>query len=112
MICTCTCCSFGSPYGVYEIFHYAGNINLRDLNERINSFKETSRLVWEGGEELRFLAERNKLILYWEPEHLGITGNEEADEGARHVSSTPQFGHEPAIGYQINFYESDNATGH
>ena len=62
------------------------------------SQKVVSRLVWECQNELRSLADRNVVRLFWVPGHKGIHGNERADELARQASATPYIGPEPALG--------------
>jgi hypothetical protein len=44
------------------------------------------------------LAEHNKVQLIWVPGHMGIDGNEIADQLARQGSSRPFIGPDPALG--------------
>ena len=43
-------------------------------------------------------AEHNRIQLVWVPVHIGIDGNEITDQLARHDSSHPLIGPEPALG--------------
>jgi hypothetical protein len=43
------------------------------------------------------LAEHNRIYLIWVPEHIGINGNEMADQLAAHGSSRPLIGPKPAL---------------
>jgi len=44
------------------------------------------------------LADHNRFQLVWVPGHIGIDGNEIADQLARESSSHPLIGPEPALG--------------
>jgi hypothetical protein len=49
-------------------------------------------------ESLVKLAVHKRIQLVWVPGHVGIEGNEIADQLARQGSSPPLTGHEPALG--------------
>lgn len=44
-----------------------------------------------------FLTAHRRVTLAWVPEHLGVAGNESADELARNGSATPVVSPEPCI---------------
>jgi ribonuclease HI len=46
----------------------------------LDSFQLNSKLVWDCHQSLVKLAEHNKIQLVWMPEHMGIDGNEIADQ--------------------------------
>jgi ribonuclease HI len=85
---------------VYAILQCAREINRRAIENQlihilsdsqaalgaISSQEVTSKLVWECLEELRTLADRNRVKLIWVPGHQGIEGNEKADELAKRGS--------------------------
>nr|XP_042904640.1 uncharacterized protein LOC122270622 [Parasteatoda tepidariorum] len=60
--------------------------------------KFTSLLVWECFSVLCDLSTHNKVSLHWVPGHMGIGGNELADEAARAGSNAIFWGPEPALG--------------
>nr|XP_015922795.1 uncharacterized protein LOC107451265 [Parasteatoda tepidariorum] len=60
--------------------------------------KFTSLLVWECFTVLCDLSTHNKVSLHWVPGHMGIGGNELADEEARAGSNAIFWGPEPALG--------------
>jgi ribonuclease HI len=64
----------------------------------LNNFQINSKLVWDCHQSLMRLAEHNRVQLIWVPGHLGIDGNEKADQLARQGSSRPLIGPEPALG--------------
>jgi ribonuclease HI len=64
----------------------------------LNNFHINSKLVWDYHQSLMRLAEHNRVQLIWVPGHMGIDGNEMADQLARQGSSRPFIGPEPALG--------------
>ena len=46
----------------------------------LDSFQLNSKLVWDCHQSLVKLAEHNKIQLVWMLEHMGIDGNEIADQ--------------------------------
>jgi hypothetical protein len=64
----------------------------------LDSFQINSKLVWDCHQSLVKLAEHNRIQLVWVPGHMGIDGNEIADQLARQGSSHPLKGPEPAFG--------------
>ena len=50
----------------------------------LDSFQLNSNLVWDCLQSLVKLAEHNKIQLVWMPGHMGIDGNEIADQLATH----------------------------
>ena len=64
----------------------------------LNSFRLHSKLVWNCHQSLVKLAEHNRIWLAWVPGNIGIDGNEEADQLARHYFSCQLVGPEPALG--------------
>jgi ribonuclease HI len=63
-----------------------------------DSFQINSKLVWDCHSSLVKLAGHNRIQLVWVPGHIGIDGNEIADQLARQCSSHPLTGPEPALG--------------
>jgi hypothetical protein len=63
----------------------------------LDNFHINSKLVRGFHQSLVKLAEHNRLQLVWVPGHMGIDGNERADQLARQGSSLPLKGHEPAL---------------
>ena len=57
-----------------------------------------SSITWETWKELQALGRNRKLILHWVPAHVGISGNERADQLAKKASSTQPIGAEPVLG--------------
>ena len=53
-------------------------------------------------EKLNELSRNNKVALFWVPGHVGVAGNEIADELARKGASTPLIGPEPFCGLGLN----------
>jgi hypothetical protein len=64
----------------------------------LDSFQINSKLVWDCHQSLVKLAEHNRVQLVWVPGHMGIDGNQIADQLARQGSSHPLIGPEPALG--------------
>jgi ribonuclease HI len=64
----------------------------------LNDFPINSKLVWNCHHSLMRLAEHNRVQLIWVPGHMGIDGNEKADQLARQGSSRPFIGPETALG--------------
>jgi ribonuclease HI len=64
----------------------------------LNNFCINSKLVWDCHQSLVRLAEHNRVQLIWVPGHMGIDGNEKADQLARQGSSCPFIRPEPALG--------------
>jgi ribonuclease HI len=60
------------------------------------------KLVWECHQSLTKLAEHDTVELVWTPVHVGVDGNEIADQSARQGSSHPCVGPEPACGISTN----------
>jgi ribonuclease HI len=67
----------------------------------LNNFQINSKLVWDCHQSLMRLADRNSVQLIWVPGHMGIDGNEMADQLARQGSSRPFIGPEPAWAYLL-----------
>jgi ribonuclease HI len=64
----------------------------------LDSYQINSKLVWDCHQSLVKLAKHNRIQLVWVPRHMGIDGNEIADQLARQGSSHPLTGPEPALG--------------
>jgi hypothetical protein len=64
----------------------------------LDSLRINSKLVWDCHQSLVKLAEHNRIQLLWVLGHMGIDGNEIADQLARQGSSHPFTGPEPALG--------------
>ena len=64
----------------------------------LNNFQMNSKLVWNCHQSLVKLAEHNRIKMIWVPGYMVIDGNEMADQIARHGSSNPLIGPEPALG--------------
>jgi ribonuclease HI len=64
----------------------------------LNNFQINSKLVWDCHQSLMRLAEHKSVQLIWVPGHMGIDGNEKADQLARQCSSRPFIGPELALG--------------
>jgi ribonuclease HI len=64
----------------------------------LNNFLNNSKLVWDCHPSLMRLAEHDRVQLIWVPGHMGIDGNEMADQLATQGSSHPFIGPEPALG--------------
>jgi ribonuclease HI len=64
----------------------------------LNNFQINSRLVWDYHQSLENLTGRNRIQLVEVPGHVGIYGNEMANEIARKGSSHPLIGPGPALG--------------
>jgi ribonuclease HI len=63
----------------------------------LDSFQINSKVVWDCHQSLVKVAEHNRIQLVWEPGHIGIDGNEIANQLARQGSSHPLIGPEPAL---------------
>jgi hypothetical protein len=64
----------------------------------LDSYQIKCKLVWDCHQSLVKLAEHNRIELVWVPGHMGIDGNEIADQLARQGSSHPFIGPENALG--------------
>lgn len=64
----------------------------------LEAFKTSSKLVWECKQRLLKLSRNNQVKLIWVPGHIGVDGNEKADELARSASEQALIGPEPACG--------------
>jgi hypothetical protein len=64
----------------------------------LNSFQINYKLVWDCHQSLIRPAEHNRVQLIWVPGHMGIDGNDKANQLARLGSSCPFIGPEPALG--------------
>jgi ribonuclease HI len=65
----------------------------------VDSFHINFKLVWECHQSLVKLAEHDRIQLVWVPGHMGMNGNEVADQLARQGSSHPLIGPARARGY-------------
>jgi ribonuclease HI len=63
----------------------------------LNIFQINSKLVWKCHQSLVKLSEHNRVQLIMVPGHIGIDGNETADQLARRGSSYPLIGPQPAL---------------
>jgi len=63
----------------------------------VDSFQINSKLVWDCRQSLVKLAENNRIQLVWVPGHMGIDGDERADELVRQGSSHALIGPEPVL---------------
>ena len=61
-----------------------------------------SKLVWNCIEKFNLLSRRNKVSLLWVPGHIGMIGNEKADNLAKVGSSSPLMVPEPFCGLSTN----------
>lgn len=80
----------------------------------LSAYEVNSKLVWECLGKLNELGKKNKVTIYWVPGHLGIPGNEKADELARKGSSNNLQGPEPFCGVgkgtiNMNLAKEENA---
>ena len=55
-------------------------------------------MTWECLQNLTTLGNLNKVTLAWVPGHVGIAGNEKADQLAKRGAQTPLTGPEPGVG--------------
>jgi ribonuclease HI len=67
----------------------------------LNNFQINSKLVLDCHQSLVRLAEHNRFQLIWVPGHMGICGNEMADQLSRQGSSSPFIQPEPALGIYV-----------
>jgi ribonuclease HI len=63
----------------------------------LDSFQINSKLVWDCHQSLVNLAKHKSIQLVWVPGHMGIDGNETADQLATQGSSHPLTGPDPAL---------------
>jgi ribonuclease HI len=77
---------------------YRKGLHSQAAIKALDSFQINSKLVWDCHQSLVKLAEHNRIQLGWVPGHMGIDGNEIADELARQGSSHPLIEPEPALG--------------
>lgn len=64
----------------------------------LNSSEFVSKLAWDCLNKLLNLAQENEVTIMWVPGHMGIEGNERADELARNAANSPLLGPEPFCG--------------
>lgn len=69
----------------------------------LTSFVITSKMALECRTKLNELSRLNKVTLVWVPGHIGISGNEAADQLAKRGASSPFIGPEPFCGVGGNF---------
>jgi ribonuclease HI len=50
----------------------------------LDNFQINSKLVWDCLQSMVKLADHNRMQLVWMPVHMGIDGNEIADQVAKH----------------------------
>ena len=53
----------------------------------LDSFQINSKIVWDCHQSLVKVTEHNRIQMVWVPGHIGINGNETADELVRQGSS-------------------------
>jgi ribonuclease HI len=64
----------------------------------LDSLQINSKLFWDCHQSLVKLAEHKRIQLVWVPGHMGIDGNETADQSARQGSSHSLIGPQCALG--------------
>ncbi|KAJ3665723.1 hypothetical protein Zmor_001204 [Zophobas morio] len=80
-----------------------GNKSIRILTDSksallaLDSCMVRSGLVWECRQTLKYVTQRNSVVLCWIKGHSGNEGNERADEMAKRAARMPFWGPEPAI---------------
>jgi hypothetical protein len=72
--------------------------NIYILSDSQAAIQINSKLLWDCHQSLVKLAEHKRIQLVWVPGHMGIDGNEIADQLARQDSSHPLIEPEPTLG--------------
>jgi hypothetical protein len=86
--------------------HRGKNVhNLSDSQAAIkvlNNFQINWKIVWKCHQSMVRLAECNRVQRIWVPGHMGIDGNEMADQLTRRGYSHPFIGPQPSLGISVN----------
>jgi ribonuclease HI len=64
----------------------------------LNNLQINSKVVWDCSQSLVKLVQHNRIQMIWVPGHMGIRGNETANQLARQGFSCPLTEPEPALG--------------